>query len=74
MHKLSVDDNDIYDGAYCNERSFEDWATPEFIQIKQKPTKRLSPYSENEVWERDELLTILKYEQYKRNKAIISLM
>ncbi len=73
MHKLSVDGNGN-DDAYHNERSFEDWTTPEFIQIKQKPTKRLSPYTENEVWERDELLTILKYEQYKRNKAIISLM
>ncbi len=73
MHKLSVDGNDN-DDAYCKERSFEDWTTPEFIQIKQKPTKRLSSYTENEVWERDELLTILKYEQYKRNKAIISLM
>ncbi len=74
MHKLSIDGNGNDDGAYHNERSFEDWTTPEFIQIKQKPTKRLSPYSENDVWERDELLTILKYEQYKRNKAIISLM
>ncbi len=52
----------------------EDWYTPDFIKIKQKQTKRLSPYSETEIWERDELLTIIKYEPVQRNKAIISLM
>jgi hypothetical protein len=34
----------------------------------------LSPYVENELWQKDELLSIIKYEQFKRNKAILSLM
>ncbi|HEX2305459.1 MAG TPA: hypothetical protein VHH33_04160, partial [Nitrososphaeraceae archaeon] len=52
----------------------EEWITPDFCKIKPKQTKRLSPYLESELWERDELLTILKYEPYARNKAILSLM
>lgn len=56
------------------EKSLEDWYTPEFVKIKQKQTKRLSPYLENEIWDREEVLTILKYEPFKRNKAIITLM
>ena len=39
-----------------------------------KYTRRLSPYSETEIWERDELLTIIKYEPSLRNKAILTLM
>ena len=50
------------------------WITPSFINIKKRKTKRLSPYSENEIWERDELLAIIKYEQFKRNKAALSLL
>jgi integrase/recombinase XerD len=50
-----------------------DWETPSFARIKRKKSKRLSPYSETELWERDELLSILKYEQYKRNKAALTL-
>jgi hypothetical protein len=51
-----------------------EWITPAFAQIKEKRTKRLSPYLESELWERDEILTIIKYEQYKRNKAALSLL
>jgi integrase len=51
-----------------------EWITPDFVKIKQKHTKRLSPYSETEVWDREELLTIIKYEPYLRNKAILTLM
>ena len=54
-------------------KSIQDWATPTFIQIKQKKTKRLSPYSQNEIWDREELLTIIKYEPSKRNKAALAL-
>jgi site-specific recombinase XerD len=36
------------------------WSTPDFVKIKQKPSKRVSPYLETEIWERDELLTIVK--------------
>ena len=38
-----------------------------------KKTKRLSPYLETELWERDELLQIIKYEPFKRNKAALAL-
>ena len=51
-----------------------DWITPSFIQITEKRTKRISPYLESELWERDEILTIIKYEPYKRNKADLSLL
>jgi integrase/recombinase XerD len=51
-----------------------EWITPDFVKFKQKHTKRLSPYSETEIWEQDELLTIVKYEPYLRNKAILTLM
>lgn len=51
-----------------------EWETPSFAIIKKKITKRLSPYSETEIWDRDELFTILKYEPFKRNKAALALM
>jgi integrase/recombinase XerD len=51
-----------------------DWITPSFIQITEKRTKRISPYLESELWERDEILTIIKYEPYKRNKAALSML
>lgn len=54
--------------------STSNWTTPIFVQIKEKRTKRISPYAESELWERDEILTIIKYETYKRNKAAISLL
>jgi integrase/recombinase XerD len=50
-----------------------DWETPEWARIKEKRTKRLSPYSETEIWDRDELLSIVKYEPDLRNKAILTL-
>ena len=34
----------------------------------------MSPYVENELWQKDELLSIIKYEAFKRNKVILSLM
>ncbi len=51
-----------------------DWMTPEFVKIKNKKTKRLSPYSESELWDKDEILLLAKYESYKRNKAILALL
>jgi integrase/recombinase XerD len=50
-----------------------DWETPSFTMIREKRTKRLSPYSENEIWDRDELLCIVKYEPRARNKAALTL-
>ena len=57
-----------------NAKSYETWNTPEFINLKMKRTKRLSPYLETEIWDKDELATIIKYESYKRNKAVLSLI
>jgi hypothetical protein len=53
--------------------SSSDWETPSFARIKKKKTKRLSPYLETELWERDDLLFIIKYEPFKRNKAALAL-
>jgi integrase/recombinase XerD len=47
--------------------------TPFFARIMEKRTKRISPYSETELWERDEILFIVKYEPYLRNKAALNL-
>jgi hypothetical protein len=57
-----------------NAKSYDVWDTPTFINIKMKRTKRLSPYLETEIWDKDELATIIKYDPYKRNKAILSLL
>jgi integrase/recombinase XerD len=44
--------------------SSSDWETPPFARIKKKKTKRISPYLETELWERDELLFIIKYDPF----------
>jgi hypothetical protein len=51
-----------------------DWTTPPFANIKKKKTKHISPYLESELWERDEILSIIKYEPHKRNKAALALL
>lgn len=51
-----------------------EWQTPHFAQIKKKKTSRISPYAESELWERDDVLAIVKYEQARRNKAAITLL
>jgi len=48
--------------------------TPSFVKIKEKRSKRISPYLETEIWDRDEIQTIISYENNKRNKAILSLL
>jgi hypothetical protein len=50
-----------------------EWETPTFVKIKGKKTKRLSPYSETELWDREEILFIVKYEPHIRNKAALTL-
>lgn len=51
------------------------WKTPKFMEsLKSKKTKRLSPYSETEIWEKEEFLSIVKYEPFKRNKAALALL
>jgi integrase/recombinase XerD len=55
--------------------SMDSWTTPNFLQsTKPQKTKRLSPYSETEIWDKVEFLSIIKYEPYKRNKAALALM
>ena len=49
----------------------DEWITPTFLRIKEKKTKRVSPYLETELWEKDEILLITKYEKCKRNKSNI---
>ncbi len=51
-----------------------DWKTPDFLQIKHKKSQRASPYSATEVWELEELLSVVKYEPQQRNKAAIMLL
>ncbi|HEX5186137.1 MAG TPA: hypothetical protein VFV86_04530 [Nitrososphaeraceae archaeon] len=52
----------------------EFWTTPDFIKIKKKQSKRISPYTGDEIWDRDELQVVIKYEISRRNKAIIALL
>lgn len=63
-----------YDENRFEDVQFSDWHTPDFVRIRKKKTKRISPYLENELWEKEDVLTIIKYEPYKRNKAILSLL
>jgi integrase/recombinase XerD len=52
-----------------------EWITPVFVQIKEKRTKRLSPYTESELWERDEIVPLKQQiidshtERYFRGKC-----
>ena len=60
----------------CNhdkDTDHDNWQTPEFIQLKNKKSKRVSPYLESEIWEKEELLSIIKFEPHKRNKAALTL-
>jgi hypothetical protein len=66
MHNCKCDEFD--------DLQFSEWVTPDFVRIKKKKTKRLSPYLESELWEKEEILTIIKYEPFKRNKAILALL
>jgi integrase/recombinase XerD len=50
------------------------WITPVFVQINKIKTKRVSPYLESELWDKDEIGSIIKYKPYTRNKATIMLM
>lgn len=66
----------FYRWLYNRENDTEqtEWETPEFVRIKNKNTKRVSPYLESELWERDDILTLIKYETQRRNKAALALM
>jgi integrase/recombinase XerD len=64
----------LKEGESKNDSQISDWETPSFAQIKKKKTKRLSPYLESEIWDRDELALVIKYEQFQRNKAALAMM
>jgi len=50
--------------------SMDLWITPHFLTpLKPKKTKRISPYLESEIWDKDEYLSIIKFESHPRNKA-----
>jgi hypothetical protein len=51
-----------------------EWKTPSFLKIDKKKTKRLSPYLESELREKEDILTIVKYDSYKRNKTALTLL
>ena len=65
----------LYNTKQCTQTVPEqtDWITLVFARIKEKRTKLIRPYSETELWERDEILSIIKYEPFKRNKAALTL-
>jgi integrase/recombinase XerD len=63
-----------FDQSPDHSSSSIEWQTPEFVNIKKKRTKRLSPYGEHQIWDIEELKTVIKYEPHKRNKAILSLL
>ena len=60
--------------SYCKHKSEDDWETPAFLKIKLKKPIRDSPYGINDIWERDDVLAIVPYEQELRNQAIITLL
>lgn len=69
----------LYNEKLRQDRSEEsldpsDWVTPPFLKIKEKKSKRISPYLESEIWDKDDFQTIIKYEPLKRNKAALSLL
>lgn len=57
----------------ANSYDISNWLTPDFVNINKKKTKRLSPYNEADIWDREELLLIVKYEPYKRRGLWLSL-
>lgn len=67
----NIKNNDNNDNFISSEPS--NWTTPIFVQIKKIRT-RLSPYLESELWEKDEIISIIKYEPYLRNKTALILM
>jgi integrase/recombinase XerD len=64
----------IKENNHQNYYNISNWITPDFVNINKKKTKRLSPYNESEIWDKEEVLSIVKYEPYKRNKAILTLL
>jgi hypothetical protein len=49
------------------------WETPAFARIRDQKSKRLSPYTESEIWEKEDILLLIKYATTLRNKAALGL-
>jgi len=76
LHRIKLFFRWLYNqrGKGLDDRTSQsDWETPDFAKIKGKKIKRVSPYLESEIWERDEILFVTKFEPYKRNKAALTL-
>ena len=43
-----------YDDIRFDDVQFSEWQTPDFVSIKKNKSKRISPYLENELWEKQE--------------------
>ena len=72
LNRIKLFERWLYNCHLKNSQGFqenEEWITPEFCKIKPKQTKRISPYLESEIWDRQELVTIIKYEPNVRNKC-----
>lgn len=50
------------------------WKSPEFMKIKKKKINQQNKYDSLEIWSKEELLSIIEYEENIRNKAIITLL
>ena len=48
-----------------------DWETPDMVRIKNRKSRRVSPYPESDIWDLEEVKTLIKYELYQRNRAAI---
>jgi hypothetical protein len=59
---------------FNRDRPDEDWETPVFLKIKLKKSLRDSPYNISDIWELNDVLTIVPYELELRNQAIITLL
>ncbi len=55
-------------------REEDEWETPECVDIKRIKTKRLSSYSQSDIWTPEDVLLIVKYCVNARDKAVITCM
>jgi integrase/recombinase XerD len=64
----------LINGYFSRSEDQGDWETPAFMKIKSKRELRDSPYGVNDIWELNEVQTIVAYEPVLRNQAIITLL
>src|ERR1051326_2467328 len=49
------------------------WQTPEFAKIRDQKSKRLSQSTQSEIWDKEDIILVIKYATHLRNKAALSL-